>query len=196
MRSPFLSSIAARRGHFRYESGHHSDFWMDLETLCARPTAILPFASELAARLRRYDVAVVCGPMNEGALVALMVAAALDCQFTYAERFVAGDSGGLYPVAYRLPPPSHAIVDGKRVAIVNDVISAGSAVRGTLADLDTCGARVVAVAALLVVGESFDAFARSRDIAVETLAREPGNLWTPTDCPLCRDGVPLEDASA
>ena len=51
MTAPFLSSVGARRGHFRYESGHHSDFWMDLETLCARPTVVRPFAAELARKI-------------------------------------------------------------------------------------------------------------------------------------------------
>jgi orotate phosphoribosyltransferase len=192
--APFLSSVGARRGHFRYESGHHSDFWMDLETLCARPTTIQPFAEQLAQRLQQYDVDAVCGPMNEGALIALMVAAALDCEFTYAERFDNGGSESLYPVEYRLPRASRAIVRGKRVAIVNDVISAGSAVRGTFTNLASCNAEVVAVATLLVVGDTFEQFARSQHVPVETLSRETGHLWLPAECPLCRSGVPLDQA--
>lgn len=192
MTAPFLSTVSARRGHFKYESGHHSDFWMNLDTLCARPTLIQPFAADLAKRLRQYEVDAVCGPMNEGALIALMVANALDCEFTYAERFDNARAEALYPVEYRLPPASCALVRGKRVAIVNDVISAGSAVRGTFTNLELCGAEVTAVATLLVVGDSFEPFARSHKIAVETLSREPGHLWTPGECPLCRSGVPLE----
>jgi orotate phosphoribosyltransferase len=192
--APFLSAVGARRGHFRYESGYHSDFWMDLETLCARPAAIQPFATELAERLRQYDVDAVCGPMNEGALIALMVATALQCEFTYAERFASAGTDTLFPVEYRVPLASHAIVRGRRVAIINDVISAGSAVRGAFTSLQLCGAEVIAVAALLVVGNSFDAFALSHKLPVETLSREAGNLWTPSECPLCRARVPLEHA--
>src|SRR5437870_1450343 len=33
MNDDLLSSVRARRGHFELESGHHSDFWLDLETL-------------------------------------------------------------------------------------------------------------------------------------------------------------------
>ena len=103
MSEAFLSSVRARRGHFKLESGHHGDLWLDLETLCLRPANILPFAAELASRLRAHDVAAVCGPVNEGAFVALLVASELDCDFTYAERFVDRTAQGLYPVEYRLP---------------------------------------------------------------------------------------------
>jgi hypothetical protein len=58
----------------------------------------------------------------------------------------------LFPVEYRLPETLHSIVQGKRVAIVNDVVGAGSAVRGSFASLHAVGAHVVAIAALLVVG--------------------------------------------
>jgi orotate phosphoribosyltransferase len=196
MTGTLLSTVRARRGHFRMESGHHSDFWMDLETLCRRPAAIRPFAADLAVRLRRYEVDAVCGPLNEGAFVALMVASELDRDFTYAERFVDPASQELFPVDYRLPSPLHPIVHGRRVAIVNDVISAGSAVRGAFADLERIGARVVAIGSLLVLGPSIAAFAREHRIALETLSELPGNLWKPADCPLCVSGVPLESVSA
>jgi orotate phosphoribosyltransferase len=192
MTESFLASVAARRGHFRLESGHHGDFWLDLETLCLRPATIRPFATELAARLRPYDVDAVCGPLNEGAFVALMVAGALDCDFTYAERLADPAREALFPVEYRLPKPLHAIVRGRRVAIVNDVVGAGSAVRGAFTHLQTLDARVVAVASLLVLGTKFSEFARDHDLPLEALATLPNNLWEPGDCPLCRSGVPLE----
>ena len=188
----FLSSIRTRRGHFAFESGHHSDVWMDLETLCVRPAGIRPFAEQLAGRLRPYQVDAVCGPLNEGAFVALMVAEALGCDFTYAERFVRADLDALYPVEYRLPKPLRPIVHGRRVGIVNDVISAGSAVRGALADLDGLGAQVVAVGSLLVLGDAFVTFARERGLPLAALERQTSSLWTPADCPLCRAGVPLD----
>jgi orotate phosphoribosyltransferase len=193
---PLLSTVHARRGHFHLESGHHADLWMDLETLCLRPGAIRPFAGELAGRLRRYEVDAVCGPLNEGAFVAMMVASELDCDFTYAERFAAAGRGGLFPVEYRLPPAFHSIVPGRRVAIVNDVISAGSAVRGAFAHLQTLGARIVAIGSLVVLGPSIAAFASDRGVPLEAVAELPMNVWEPSACPLCASGLPLETAGA
>ena len=44
------------------------------------------------------------------------------------------------------------MVDGRRVAVVDDVIIAGSAVRGVLVELGACGATPVAIGALAVLG--------------------------------------------
>lgn len=79
------------------------------------------------------------------------------------------------------------------MAIVNDVINAGSAVRGTFADLQECGATVIAIATLLVLGAAADEFAARQGIALETLARLPNALWTPGECPLCVASMALKD---
>ena len=135
-----ISLLAARRGHFRLESGHHGELWLDLERLCLQPERVRPFAVELASLLKPHQVEAVCGPLNEGAFVALMVAEELGVDFTYAERIATTRRDGLFPVDYRLPGPLREWVPGRRVAIVTDVINAGSAVRGTLTDLsDTSG---------------------------------------------------------
>ena len=57
----------------------------------------------------------------------------------------------------------------RRVAIVNDVISAGSAVRGAYANLQALGGQVVAVGSLAVLGTPFVTFARERSLPLEAL---------------------------
>jgi orotate phosphoribosyltransferase len=195
MDNKILSLVRGRRGHFRLESGHHSDLWLQLETLCVHPREIQPFVVRLAAALRRYRVEVVCGPLVEGAYVALLVSLELGCDFVYAERFANPSHEGLFPVEYRLPKTLHGAVKGKRVAIVNDVISAGSAVRGAFRDLQFTGAEVVVIGALLGLGDSIDQFAGENRIALELQQRMPHNMWTPEECPLCAAGQPIEIAS-
>ena|ERR1700674_2315264 len=192
MSDDLLSFVNTRRGHFKLESGHHGELWLQLETLCLRPRAILPFAAQLAKRLAPHDVEVICGPLIEGSFVALLTASELGCEFTYAERFADTTQDALFPVDYRLPRALGLAVRGRRVAIVNDVISAGSAVRGALSHLEALGARVVAVGALLVLGDAFVNFAAERRLPLEALQRTPYNLWTPPQCPLCIAGEPLE----
>jgi orotate phosphoribosyltransferase len=188
-----LSLVHAKRGHFSLESGHHGELWLDLETLCRRPSIIRPLASKLADRIRRYDVDAVCGPLNEGAFVALMVASKLGCDFTYAESSPQiAAAGELFRVAYRLPAPLHEVVRNKRVAVVNDVVSAGSAVRGAYDHLRALDADVPVVATLLVLGDTIVRFARENHFALEALAEHPYNLWPPNECPLCRSGIPID----
>ncbi len=188
--------LASRTGHFLLESGHHGELWLDLELLCLRPKKIEPLARELASRLEGLDVDAVCGPLNEGAFVALVVAAQLDVDFIYTERFANPSKCSLYPVEYRIPSALRGTIRGRRVAIVNDVINAGSAVRGTFADLEACQAKIVAIAPLLVLGSWTAGFAAQKKVALHTLASLPNRVWLPDACPLCDSGVPLDNVAA
>ena len=192
MQETILNLLPARKGHFLLESGHHGDLWLDLERLFLRPRLLQPHIAELAKRLMALGINAVCGPLVEGAFAGLMVANELDIDFTYSERF-SRPSQGLFPAGYRVPATLRDELRGKRVAIVNDVINAGSAVRGTYADLRECGANVVAIGALLVLGASASQFASEMNLALISLAEVPNNMWTIPACPLCAAGVPLED---
>jgi orotate phosphoribosyltransferase len=188
-----LELLSARKGHFLLESGHHGDLWLDLESLCHRPDRAQILAAKLADPLSKLNVDAVCGPLVEGAFVGLLVALQLNVQFTYSERFARPAEDGLFPVGYRVPVPLRFGLRGKRVAVVNDVINAGSAIKGTFEDLQSCGAKVVVISALLVLGTAASAFAAREGVSLRSIAALPNNLWKPTDCPLCASGAPLED---
>jgi len=79
---------------------------------------------------------------------------------------------------------------------VNDVTSAGSAVRGTYHDLKSLNANIVVIGSLLVLGNAIFDFARERNLRVEALEQRPFETWVPEACPLCRAGVSLEDLTA
>lgn len=192
----FLELVSGQRGHFQLESGHHGGLWLDLDALFAKPRRVEPFVAQLAATLRPYDVATVCGPLLGGAFLAQLVAHILGAEFAFTERIMPADDGGLYQVRYRLPSALGAGVRGKRVAIIDDVMSAGSALRGTFAELQSHGAIPVVAGALLVLGTAGAAFFAERGIAVEAVARDDYELWLPADCPLCAKRAPLENPAA
>jgi orotate phosphoribosyltransferase len=184
-----LEALPMRRGHFVYESGHHGELWLDLELLCERPETVRPLVNKLAKRLVRHRPEVVCGPLVEGAFLALMVAEELEVEFCYAERIEHPERGGLFPVEYRLPKALRERVRSRRVAIVNDVINAGSAVRGTAADLKDCGAELVALATLAAIGTAGDELALKYGMPFYPLARIEGRVWVPEECPVCGHGA-------
>src|SRR6266851_793895 len=66
---PF-SLASPRHGHFRLESGHHANLWLDLEGLFVQPARLRPFVNGLARTLRPHKVAGVCGPLVGGAFLA------------------------------------------------------------------------------------------------------------------------------
>ncbi len=184
--------VHPRNGHFLLESGHHGDLWLDLELLCLYPNRIQPFASELARRLGAYQLDAVCGPLVEGAFVAMMVANELDVEFFYTEQLGQSEGDGLYRMAYRLPTAQRQRIEGKRVAIVNDVINAGSAVRGTYLDLASCHANTLAVACLLMLGNSPKLLADEWGIDLVAIGSQPNSIWKANECPMCAEGIPLD----
>ena len=189
----FLAIVPGARGHFRLESGHHSDRWLDLDALFADASVVSPWADRLAERLRRHAVAAVCGPFSGGAFLAQLVAARLGASFLFTDRVVPPNAEEMYAVSYPLRPSLAALARGRRVAIVDDVVSAGSASRATYATLVAAGASPVVVGALLLVGDAARHHFGEIGVAVEAVAESEGMWWAPADCPLCRSGVPLVD---
>lgn len=174
-----------RRGHFVFESGEHGDAWLELERLFIAPRRLQRAADALAEKLRGYQADVVCGPALGGALVGQAVASALDVRFVYAERRVSA-AGAVYAI----PPGVRAIVQDARVAVVDDVINAGSAALGTTKALRSLGADVVALGVLVARAATVTPLNAFAGLPVETLATIEWTLWPAASCPLCAAGAP------
>jgi orotate phosphoribosyltransferase len=123
----FLDLVGARQGHVRLESGLHSRLWLDLDALFADARRIEPLGLRLADALRPHDVSGVCGPLLGGVFLAQLVAQQLGVEFWYAERKRTAESEDLFRARYAIPPARARRLKGRRLAIVDDVMSAGSA---------------------------------------------------------------------
>ncbi len=137
MQDELIQLLAGRRGHFQMESGYHSEQWFKLDALFASPGRLQPFVAELARRLAAHRPAAVCGPMTGGAKLAEMIAAELGVEYFFTERDEqpAPVRPNSFPSSIAFRRRDAKRCDGKSAAIVDDAISAGSAVRGTHADL-------------------------------------------------------------
>jgi orotate phosphoribosyltransferase len=179
----------------RLESGHHAESWLELDQLFRNPGSLRPFAEELARRVSKHRLDAVCGPLTGGAFLAQTIAASLGVDFLFAERTVS-DRGGLFPVDYRIAPALRQQLRSQRVALVDDAISVGSAVRSTYTDLRALGADPCVIGALLVIGPAAARFASEMGTPLERLADLPQSIWTPAECPMCAVGAPLNERPA
>lgn len=182
-----LDALAASRGHFLYESGHHGDLWLELEQLFVDARQARGWATALAGQAAACRPEFVCGPLTGGALIAHSLAAELGAGFIFAERSVPAPGS----VRYYIPESLRGALSGRRVLLVDDAVNAGSALRSTLADLLVCRARVAGLAALLTLGEAASQIAKQYGVPLFTLASLDRKLWEPDECPLCRSGTPL-----
>ena len=185
----FFDLVEARDGHFRMESGLHARRWLELDRLFDNPSRLEPFIHPLTLLLKDFTPDTVCGPQDGGARLAAFLAPALNCGALAAHRLP--DQGdGLYAARYGLG--DNRPMRGKRVVVVDDVISAGSSVRATVAALQDQGAAVAAVGALVLLGTAAQSFFTPRGIATVAHLRGDIEMWPPQECPLCRSGAPLE----
>ena len=188
-----LRNLPMRRGHFVLESGYHTDLWLTLDALFVDWKMSLGWIRPLARRLKGYRLSAVCGPLVGGAFLAQSLARHSGLRFYYTERMQTPSTDGLFTAEYRLPAGQVQGASNERFAVVDDVISAGSSVRATVAALQSAGAKTVVVASLLVLGTAAtDHFATLR-VPLIALGKQEFNLWAPAECPLCREGIALED---
>lgn len=133
----------------------------------------------------------MCGPLTGGAFVALRVAEVLDIGFCFTKRTEEPTSRALYSARYTLPGEPDIV--GRRVAVVDDVINAGSATSSTLATLRAAGAEPVVIGALLVLGDNARRLAEEQRLALAMVTRHDNTIWEPGRCPLCAARVALDN---
>ena len=177
--------VQIAKGHFSLESGYHADTWFDLDGLMSHARQVQESAHRLAAKLATHNIEAVCGPLFGGAIVAQNIASFLDLPYFFTERCEHKSPGALFPVDYCLSKSQQSRVRGKLVAVVDDAVSAGSAIRGTVRALQAAGARPVVVGALLLLGDGSASFMASHGLGMEFVEKLDFQLWLPTSCPLC-----------
>lgn len=193
MLADIVAALPTRRGHFLLESGYHSEFWLSLDALFVDPRAVAPLVAALADRIQPHAVTGVCGPLLGGAFLAQALATTLGVGFYYTQPRPGAGDPGLFRTQYQLPSVLQPRARGQRLAVVDDVISAGSSVRATVAAAEAAGATTAVVAALVVLGDEALRHFGDRQVPLEALQRHEFVLWKPGDCPHCRAGLPLED---
>lgn len=186
-----IGLVAPSRGHFDLGTGYHGDVWLDLDSLFLRPALLESHISQLSSRLRDHHVDAVCGPLEGGAFLAYAIAASLGAAFLPVYRVSAP---GQADTGYDLPFVQGGIA-GWRVAIADDAVNAGTAVRACAGLLRARGARLVAVAALLALGP---AVATGPLDAVPCYASGTlkSDAWPADRCLLCAGGVALDEPPA
>lgn len=169
---------AILHGHFQLNSGRHSDRYLEKFNLLQWPPHTELVCRKMADGMRHTAPRTVAGPTTGGVLLAYEVGRQLGLRGIFAERDPAG--GRSFQRDFRLEP-------GERVLVVDDVLTSGASITDTLAAVRQAGGEVVGVAVMV------DRSGGRVTFGVPFFAATEVDMQTfePTDCPLCRDGVPL-----
>ena len=174
------ASGALKEGHFLLSSGRHSDRYIEKFDLLRQPGATSEACGGIAQLFAGKGIDVVVGPTTGGIILAFEVARQLGVAAAYAERTANGESGREFRRGTVFRP-------GSRVLVVDDIMTTGGSVRETLQALKLHPVDVAAVAVLV------DRSGGRVELGVpfHALATMQIDTWIASDCPLCREGVPL-----
>lgn len=174
----FEDTGALLRGHFRLSSGLHSDRYLQCARLLMWPERAERAGRELADKLREFAPSAVVSPALGGVIIGHETARALRLPALFAER---KDGAFALRRGFALEP-------GQKVAVVEDVFTTGKSTREAADAVEKAGGRVVAVGSIVDRGLPPGAFA----VPSRSLLSLAVPSWPESECPLCRQGLPLD----
>jgi orotate phosphoribosyltransferase len=173
----FIDAGALLHGHFVLTSGMHSDQYMEKFAVLQYPDKTQSLCDQIAAHFSQDEAQVVLGPATGGILLAHGVAKALGTRSIFTER----EQGKM------TLRRGFTIKPGERVLVVEDVVTTGGSVFEVLDVVRSWGGTLVGVGYLV------DRSGGQVDFGVKQvpLLKLDVQAWSPADCPLCKQGVPL-----
>lgn len=173
----FRQTGAYLTGHFRLTSGLHSAEYLQSALVLRHPAIAEELGRELASALPR--AATVVSPAIGGLIIGHEVARALGAQFLFTERDAAGK------MTLRR---GFSVEPGETAVVVEDVVTTGGTTREVIELLGRAGVRVLAA------GSIIDRSGGQVDLGLPRAALATLDVvsYAPEDCPLCKQGVPVE----
>lgn len=172
----FKNWDAIREGHFLLTSGRHSARYVQCALVLQDPGVAESLCRELAGRLPFSKVDVVIGPALGGVTLAYEMARHLQALALFAER----DNGVM------TLRRGFSIKPGRKVLVVEDVVTTGGSVREVIEVVKAKGGEIVGTACLV------DRSAGKVDLGTPlySLLEYFVESYLPEECPLCREGIP------
>ncbi|MCX5671828.1 MAG: orotate phosphoribosyltransferase [Planctomycetota bacterium] len=175
----FREAKALLEGHFLLTSGLHSPKYLQCALVMQDPARGERLCRQLARAFADDRIQCVVGPAMGGILVAYELARALKARTVFAER---QDGRMTFRRGFAIQP-------GERVLLAEDVVTTGGSLREVQELVTAAGGNVVAICALVDRSSGRDA---GFGMPLTSLIKVDVPTCPPEDCPLCRDGVPLQ----
>ena len=168
---------ALMEGHFLLTSGRHSDKYMQCAKIFQRGEYSRPLCKSLAEMFADFNVEVVIGPAIGAIQMAFEVGNCLGVKNIFAER-----ENGEFTLRR-----GFSIEQGRRVLVVEDVVTTGGSVKEVMELVKNLGGEVVGVGVIV------DRSGGNVDFGVpmESVLQMDITSYEPDDCPICKTGVPL-----
>lgn len=186
-------------GHFLLTSGRHSDEYVNKDAIYCIPE-LFPFIiskiyTTILNNFHSDDFDVITGPAIAGAILAAPVALKLNKIFVYPEKAVHSEltkdpnDGVVDAKNMNFNRGYDKILKGKRIIIVEDIITTGGSVKQTIEAIEKCGGKCVSIIAIW----NREKWQPRDDIKIISLINKVIPSYFPNDCPYCQNGIPLQN---
>jgi orotate phosphoribosyltransferase len=172
----FREAGAYLNGHFRLTSGLHSSEYLQSALVLQHPVFAERLGRSLAESMPKGQV--VASPALGGLIIGHEVARAMGARFVFTERD---------PVGKMVLRRGFSLDPQETVVVVEDVVTTGGSTREVIELVQASGVQV------LGVGSIIDRSGGKVDLGVPRVALATLNAiaWTPEECPLCKQGLPV-----
>jgi orotate phosphoribosyltransferase len=175
------SGAVLRDSHVVYTSGRHGSAYVNKDAVYPHTERVRELCAMMAELGRPLRAEVVCGPAMGGIILAQWTGHALGLPAVYAEK---APGGGMV-----LKRGYDGLVRGRRVLVVEDVLNTGGSLADTVRAVAAAGGTVAGAVALCNRGGV--AAAAVGVPVLHALVEVTLDSWAAEECPLCRDGVPV-----
>ena len=176
----FTETGASLKGHFRLTSGMHSPEYLQCAKVLQHPGIAEFLGAELADGLRSaaQGISFVIAPAMGGLIIGHEVARKLGVRFIFTER----DGDGKMTLRR-----GFTIEQGERGVLIEDVITTGGSSKEVLELVKRNGGTVLAA------GSIIDRSGGKADLGIPrgALAVLEPVTYSPEECPLCKEGLPV-----
>jgi orotate phosphoribosyltransferase len=114
-------------------------------------------------------------------------------KFIYSEPRIISNASNEKSITYCIPNDYEEIIKHKHIALVDDVINAGSSIIATMNELLKYQSYIEVVGTPLAIGSFYDRMILNNEIPIKALKRMKTNIWPPRECPLCKAGQPIDN---
>ena len=175
------SGAVIRDSHIVYTSGRHGSAYVNKDAVYPHTERVRELCGLMADAARPLGAELVCGPAMGGIILAQWTGNHLGLPAVYAEK---APEGGM-----ALRRGYDALVRGRRVLVVEDVVNTGGSLADTIRAVRAAGGTVVGAIALCNRG---GVTAVDLDVpALHALLELSLDSWAADECPLCRRGMPV-----
>ena len=174
----FEKSGAILKGHFLLTSGLHSPIYWEKFRVLQFPSYTEQLCRMIADHFKKQRIQVVAGPTTGGIILAFEVARQLGVRSIFAEK------EGTTERAFRR---GFSIAPGERTLIVDDVLTTGGSIREVMAAVAKQGGTIIGIGVLVDRSEQEVSFG----VPFFSCHRSITQTYSPSDCPLCADQIPL-----